>query len=196
MSIAPRIAVLMGAGLTLGAGLPAQAIDALPGQLGYDDVANFATPGAVWCFEPQKNTCSFITRNRAPVKGNPRYDVIEMWDDEVVLTVQTGGVLRRDGLICEHGIDYLDTSLLTDREDHEYPDALQAEVRAKLHEMWAGYEDVEYCYAYTMPPDAQNGLFVQTQYENGEPTGSVLEFVMDYTPDARERYRLRTPALD
>lgn len=182
-------AVILLAGLCYAG--PALAIDPVPGQLGYEQVVNFGTPGAVWCFEPQKNTCSFITINSAPVKGNPHYDVTELWDEDTILTVSTKGVLRGDGMICEYGTEHLDTSVVTDLDGNVLGDARQQEVRDELHQIWAGYEDVEHCYAYTSDENERPGWFVQHQFENGEPTDFVVSFIIDYAADAREHYRLR-----
>lgn len=178
--------------LILGA-QPAGAFTPLPEQLGYADVANFATPGAVWCFEPDKNTCSFITVSTEPVKQNPRYDVLEMWDAKTVLTTHTGGVLRQNGVICERGTGFIDTAKVTDLDGTPVSNIRLAEIKSDLRGNWEGAENTQYCYAYVPNAAAQDGLFDQILFVDGELTDGTLTFLIDYSANARDSYRLRPP---
>lgn len=180
-------------GIWAGLSLSALGFEHLPNQLTHDDVANFGTPGAVWCFEPVKDTCSFITVSTEPVKQNPRYVVIEMWDDETILTSQTGGVLRGDGLICESGTDFIDTAEVTDLAGEPVSNIRLAEIKAEMRANWDGFENETYCYAYVPNEADQYDLFDQILFVDGELTEGVLTFVIDYSADARESYRPRPP---
>lgn len=175
------------------ASLPALALEPLPGQLGYADVADISTPGALWCFDPQKNTCSFITVMTDPVKSNPRYDVLEMWDADTVLTSHTGGILRRDGTICERGTAFIESAEVTDRNGTPVGTVRLENIRAEMRSNWNGYEQVNYCYAYVPDASGRDGLFVQEAFADGEITGGALTFLIDYDADARNRYTTRPP---
>lgn len=172
---------------------PALAFEPLPNQLTYDEVAKFATPGALWCMEPVKNTCGFMSVSTEPVKQNPRYDVIEMWDNETILTSHTGGVLRRDGLICERGSEFINSVEVTDLEGTSVSNLRLAEIKAELRGYWDGNENVSYCYAYVPNSSGEPGMFDQVGYVDGELSESVISFFIDYAPNALENYTLRPP---
>ncbi|MCB1517535.1 MAG: hypothetical protein KDJ19_07975 [Hyphomicrobiaceae bacterium] len=200
----PRMKLWLAGSVLLGglAVQPAEAAKLLPGQ----DPATFyprsmyldqarmnaiLTDGALWCMDPQAETCGFISIVTGSSGNEFHYDVIEKWDEHSILSTPVTGVLRDDGALCEMTTGTFDDISVTSTKGKPTSSARLEDIRAELRDIWKDDVGVEYCYTYVIEDPRDPNIITQFVYADGEYIDNPVSFIVDKSPDAMSRYDLR-----
>ena len=158
-------------------------------------VAALLVPGAVWCFEPEGETCLFKAISNGAIAtetGNWfSYDVVELWDEATVLSVPTLGELGDDGFLCETINLGFEGLFVTGLDGNPVSKARFSEVIAELVEVWAPDEGREYCFKYIGEDPDQPDLTSQYLFTGGNPDGEPLRFLLSLDAPAVADFQLR-----
>ncbi|GEM_PF-6980035 len=158
-------------------------------------VAALLAPGAVWCFEPEEETCLFKAISNGEIAGETNswfsYDVLELWDDTTVLSVPTLGELSEDGFLCET-IDIAFEGISIIRLDGTPVSKTRfAEIKAELVEAWRPDEGRQFCFRYIRETPGGPEIISQYMFARDNPDGAPLRFVLSSDVPAVTGFELR-----
>lgn len=155
------------------------------------EMREILSPGTVWCMDPQGDSCLFISVITEGDEVQFKYDVIEKWDENTVLSVPVSGTLNGDGTLCEvTTADFSEISVTTEggkKVKAGYAD----EIRAELVSLWQDDIGVEYCYFYAVTDPRDPNLITQFVREDGVLLDIRFSFFTDDAAGAASYYSLR-----
>ncbi len=148
-------------------------------------------PGVFWCAEPEGQTCTFAAIGIEETPQSLVYEVVGLWDQEIIIREIRRARLLENGTICESTAIDLSGVRLTDLTGQPLDAADAGPILRELYKLFADPEEEEACFRYKiLDPETPNMV---TQYEVSPTRASSAPtlFNIDFSADAEAQYSFR-----
>lgn len=156
-----------------------------------EQVRQLLVDGAFWCLGNEGDSCLFTNLVIEEYRGEYKYDVVGLWDEETILYEFRWAQVFDDGMLCENTAIYLKGIRASELDGTPVS---KERLNGLLQELDANYSNPEVdsiCFRYGMADPSTSDNLIQYEIDAENNLIDPITFSISYDANAAQEYSLR-----